>query len=216
MTAPAATHETLGLSDLDRVVLRPEIETQLERAAALSQGSPSWRARKRAEARDLLALAEIAPRMTVLALDLATTLLAFIRLRGVAPCLPPAAQELDVAREIHLALRFPPEILTTPLPGHALVQVVKPQHVHHPNVSRGPVQLLCLGASIPIGYPLREAVIGSYAALTLQSIQLDERDHAGVMNPAAARWWQAHAPEIPLSTDRFLADVPAEDLERTS
>ncbi len=214
MTAPAATRERrerLGLSDLDRVVLDPQIEAELGRAATTSMGSAMWKARKHAEARDLLALAQIAPRMTVLALDLATTLHAFIRLRGAAPCLPDAAEELEVAHEIHLALRFPPEILTSPQPGYSVVQVMTPQNIHHPNVSRGAVQMLCLGASIPTGFPLREAVLGAYAALTLQSIQLDELDHAGVMNADAARFWQARPHQIPLSTEPFLADLSADD-----
>ena len=67
-----------------------------------------------------------------------------------------------------------------------MVQVLEPRHVHHPNVGTdeafghsgpGPFasQPLCLGIRIPRGLPLREALLMSYAALTLQSVQVDDR-----------------------------------------
>jgi hypothetical protein len=52
-------------------------------------------------------------------------------------------------------------------------------------------------------------VLASYAALTLQSVMVDERDPAGVMNSEAARWWQANAGRIPLTTTPFLAPIRA-------
>jgi hypothetical protein len=60
---------------------------------------------------------------------------------------------------------------------------------------------------VPRGYPLREAVLASYAALTLQSVMVDELDPVGVMNRQAARWWQANAGRIPLTTTPFLAPL---------
>jgi hypothetical protein len=205
VTRPA--RERLGLQDLDRVVLSPDVEAQLARALEMSQGSASWRARKRAEARDLLALAEIAPRMQVLALDPSTELLALVRLRCAAPCRSPESDDIQIVREVDLAIRYPETLLTTPLPGPELVQITQPRSIFHPNVLAAPPQRLCLGVSIPVGFPLREAVVASYAALTLQSIQVDERDHAGVLNLAAALYWQANGHRIPLSNEPFLADV---------
>jgi hypothetical protein len=67
--------------------------------------------------------------------------------------------------------------------------------------------LLCLGVNVPRCFPLRECVLASYAALTLQSIMVDERDPAGVMNKEAALWWQSNLHRIPLSTVPFLASV---------
>jgi hypothetical protein len=50
-------------------------------------------------------------------------------------------------------------------------------------------------------------VLGSYAALTMQSVMFDELDPGGVMNGEAAHWWQANAGRIPLTTAPFLAPV---------
>jgi hypothetical protein len=57
---------------------------------------------------------------------------------------------------------------------------------------------------VPRGFPLREMVLASYAALTLQAISLDNMDPAGVLNRQAAVWWQANAQRIPLTTEPFL------------
>ena len=62
----------------------------------------------------------------------------------------------------------------------------------------------CLGANLARGYPLCEAVLGAYAAFAMQSVAIDERDPAGVMNHEAACWWQQNAARIPLSTVPFL------------
>ena len=193
-----------GLGRLERVPLRPECERAVEDLREHSQGPPLWRARKAAEARDLFALAEIAPRMTVLALEGETELHALVRLRAPVPCLAPGAAELCVGEEVDLVLSYPEEIMHRPLPGYSLVEIVQPRYVHLPNVAQGPSQRLCLGANAPRGYPLREAVLSSYAALTMQAVTVDERDTAGVMNPEAARWWQANASRIPLTTEPFL------------
>jgi hypothetical protein len=201
--------ERLGLHDLHRVQLGEHALRGLAALEAKSQGSPVWRARKAAEARSLLALEHIAPRMQVLAMDSATALLAIVRLQVPVACLPPAERarpdaELTLADHADLALRYPEEVLRFPLPGYALVQILAPRHAWHPNVSADGAQRLCLGAKLPRGYPLREAVLTSYAALCLAAITLDELDPAGVLNAEAARWWQARATKIPLSQAAFL------------
>jgi len=83
---------------------------------------------------------------------------------------------------------------------------VQPRNVFHANVATSAgSQRLCLGANVPRGLPLTEALLQTYAALTMQSIAIDERDPAGVMNGDAARWWQANAARIPLINEPFLA-----------
>ena len=62
---PAAVLAPRGLADLQQVALTPEQDAALERACATSQGSAPWRVRKRVEARELLALSRIAPRLTL-------------------------------------------------------------------------------------------------------------------------------------------------------
>jgi hypothetical protein len=205
-----STELSFGLSDLDRVPLLAQQEEGLQRLRQAALGTPVWRARKETEARDLLALERIADRMEVLALDVTTELRALVRLRAPVPCMPPGARDLVVEDQVDLVLLYPEEILRGPLPGYAIVEILAPRNVYHANVAtRGLSQRLCLGANVPRGYPLREAVLASYAALTLQSVMLDELDPAGVMNGEAARWWQANAGRIPLTTTPFLAPLRA-------
>lgn len=194
-----------GLHDLGEVPLLPQQEQALERMREVSLGPPVWRARKEAEVRELFALENIAQRMTIRAIDPTTELLVAIGLEAEVPCMPPGASKLEVASEVELAFSYPEAILRGPLPGPALVHIVSPRHVHHANVGsiRG-MQPLCLGASIPRGFPLREAILACYAALTMQTVTIDEYDPAGVMRAEIARWWQANRELIPLSREPFL------------
>jgi hypothetical protein len=209
-TMQTSNEMSFGLSDLHRVPLLEKQEEGLQRLQQAALGTAEWRARKQSEARDLLALERIAERMQVLALDTTTMLRALIRLWAAVPCMPPGARDLVVEDRVDLVLLYPEEILRGPLPGYALVEIMVPRHVYHANVAtRGLSQRLCLGAKVPRGYPLREAVPASYAALTLQSVMLDELDPAGVMNGEAARWWQANTGRIPLTTTPFLAPLRA-------
>jgi len=199
-----------GLSDLPRVPLRPEHEEALRRAREVTLGEGAWRHCKLSTVRDLFALEQISERMEVIAIDPSTELRAIVRLRCAVPCLPPGATDLVVEDEVELALHLPEEILRGPLPGYALVEILKPFHVHHANVSSGPSQRLCLGANVPRSYPLREAVLASYGAVTMQSVTLDTRDPAGLMNAEAADWWQQNLHRIPLSRVPFLAPLTAD------
>jgi hypothetical protein len=199
---------SFGLSDLDQVRLRPEQEEKLQRLRESSLGSAPWRARKECEARELLALEQIADRMTVLGIDATTELRALIRLRAPVPCMPEGARDLVVRDRFDLALRYPEEILRAPLPGVAIAEILDPRWVHHANVgSGGGPQRICLGVALPRGFPLREAVLATYAALSMQSVMVDELDPGGVMNAEAARWWQANPGRIPLTTTPFLAPL---------
>src|SRR5438552_19147293 len=78
---------TVPLSALGAVALSPENQQRLDTALAASGGRQAWRARKRAEARDLLALSQIAGRLTVQALDLGEALRVLLHLRVPVPCL---------------------------------------------------------------------------------------------------------------------------------
>jgi hypothetical protein len=204
MTQPHP-EQSFGLHRLRDVPLLPVQDRALERMRQVSLGSPIWRARKEAEVRELFALENIASRMTIAAIDPTTELLVAIRLEAKVATLPPDASELVIESEVELALRYPEEILRGPLPGPALVHIVSPRHVHHANVgSIHGMQPLCLGVNIPRGFPLREAILASYAALTMQAVTIDEQDPAGVMRADAARFWQSNSELIPLSREPFL------------
>jgi hypothetical protein len=204
--------QKFGLSTLHEVPLPEAREKYLSDVCEPSQGSPTWRARKRAEVRDLLALETIADRLTVIAIESSTELLAIVRMKVTVPCMT-SSGELVVVGQVDLALRYPEKILHAPLPGYALVQIPMPRRVWHPNISSDSAQALCLGANVPQGFPLREALLGSYAALTLQALSLNREDSAGVMNQAALAYWCDHTNRIPLSTAAFLEDSPSNEIQ---
>ena len=203
----------VGLSALSEVVLSKRASAMLESATGECMGSATWRGRKLAEARDLLALAEIAPRLHVASLDLCTELHTLVHLRVPVPCRPDAADSLVVAGQALLGIMYPQEAMWKSMPGYAFIQVIAPKSVWLPNVAGGEDQRICLGIQLPAGIRLRELVLGTYGALSMQSVQLDEFDRAGVLNFRAARWWQQNTDRIPLSRVPFLGDEDQEDLE---
>jgi len=40
--------------------------------------------------------------------------------------------------------------------------------------------------------------------LSMQTVMIDERDSAGVLNSAAAKWWQQNLNRIPLTREPFI------------
>ena len=62
------------------------------------------------------------------------------------------------------------------------------------------------------GLPLREIILLSYGALTMMTVQLDPANSAGVLNPAAADWFQRNPQLIPLSREPFLQPVEVETM----
>jgi hypothetical protein len=191
-----------GLSGLHGIDLGERHAWLLETASAKSQGSAAWRRRKRSETHDILALAEIAPRLEIGFVDLQTDLRVLARMRVVVPCMPEGEEELTLAREAVLGITYEQKALYHPMPGFAFVQILTPSAVHHPNVSRGPNQRLCMGAMLPAGVRLRELVLGAYGALTLQNLDdLDDDDDGeagagvGAVIPPGTRSGVAAAPE---------------------
>ena len=189
--SPASTEtpeaEPYGLADLSSLPLSPEHQRLLETRCQDMLGSPAWRQRKRTEMREFIALVQIAPRLELCLIDMRTDLVTLVRLRETpVPCMAPGASDIHIERSALLVFEWPEEILRQPLPGTRCVRILEPSHVFHTNVAFGErVSPLCLGANIPRGFPFRELVMASYAALTLQSISLDIMDPAGVLNPGA-------------------------------
>lgn len=194
-----------GLVGLGEVVLNGRNQHLLEQAAAASGGDAAWRARKRAEARELLALSQIAPpgRLKVERLDMRESLRAMLLMRVPVPCRPGEDGELRVADRALIGLTYPQQVLRERLHGMSFIQVLRPLGIWHANCgSIG--QPLCLGTDLPCGIPAKELVLMTYGALSMQTIQVDERDEAGIVNPAAARWWAANLHRIPLCSTPFL------------
>jgi len=196
-----------SLADLAHVTLAEPQAELLETAGGEAVGDRMWRERKLAEARDLLALTSLAPRMAVKDLSLTNDLRALVRLAMPVPCRF-GGGDLVIAHGALLGIRYPREVLSRALPGPAFVQVLLPQGIFHPNVSEGPIQALCLGAQLPLGIRVTELVLMSYRALAMQEHTLDVRDPAGIFRADAARWWQRNTERIPLTQEPFLAPIP--------
>ena len=197
-----------GLRELDKVKLGVRNSRLLKRASEVCGGSAVWRTRKLAEAYDLLALSQIAPRFTVHDIDLRETLRATASIKVPVPLSPDARGELRIASVALLGILYPEHAIREPLPGFAFIQILQPPAVWHANVSAEGAQMLCLGAQLPAGIPTKELVLMAYGALSMQTVMVDEADAAGVMNTEAALWWQQHLELVPLSRARFLDPSP--------
>ncbi len=205
MKTHPVSHNPVGtLSRLSVVPLAPRQAALLAAAEAGTGGSAVWRGRKRAEALDLCRLVELSGRLGILGVDLSVDLRADLLLKVPVPCLPDPQGPLKVADAAHLGVVYREAALIMPQPGYSFVQILAPHPVWHPNVSPDPAQILCLGPSVPAGIPLREIILMTYGALTMMSLQLDPADAAGVLNPAAAEWFQRNPGLIPLSRDPFV------------
>jgi len=194
-----------GLRALPSVELNKRNEAMLKAAAAGSLGSPMWRARKYAEAREILALSQIADRFRIFEIRMHTDLLAVAELHVPVPCLEGPDRPLQVAPKALVGLKYAEAVLSEAVPGTAFVQVLAPMGVWHANVARGFGQPVCLGPAMPLGIPLREIVILTYGALSMQTVQLDPSDAAGVLNAEAAQYWQVNHDRIPLTRAAFLS-----------
>lgn len=197
-----------------RVSLRNLRDVQLDErrgrllAAALadSGGDPMWRGRKQAEAHDVLALSQVAPegRLEVLALELSQSLRALLAMQVPVPCRPDEHNRLRVADHALLGLTYPREALCQPLPGCAFVQILEPRGVWLPAVDENR-QALCMGPSLLPGLRVTELALMTYGALSMQAVQVDQLDPAGVFSAEAARWWQQNLHRAPLCRTPFLA-----------
>jgi len=211
-TTPVTTkpeQEQVNLSELGDFVLNGFYQSHLESAMKTCAGSGSFQKRKEIEYREFLALAQISGRINPLAANLEQALQFHFILNAPVGVLN-SKNELEIKDWAHISLTYPEEALRKAMPGYAFVRVLQPGGVWHPNAARPdcpdpfPGQVLCLGQSIPPGIRVRELVLMTFGALTLQSVQLDARDPAGVLNVEAAEWWLQNRSEIPLTREPFL------------
>jgi hypothetical protein len=214
ITKRGGTPPTTGLNALTQVVLNDRNQRLLDGALRTNGGDPPWRARKAAEARDLLALSQIAPprRFQVYSLEMSVALRALLWMQVPVACRPDQGGGLRIADHALLGLTYPRAAICQPFPGTAFMQILEPAEVWLPSV--GAIgQPLCLGTQLPCGIPAKELVLMTYGALSMQTIQIDEQDPAGVLNAEAARWWQAASSSIPLSRTPFLKSDMVPDSE---
>lgn len=211
ISEPKTSVAARGLHTLGEVMLDEPLGELLEFARATCGGPAAWRQRKLVEVRELLALAQLSGRLRLQWLDVAVDLRAVIEMRVPVPCLPKPDGALEIAPLAVLGVIYRQEVLVSPQPGFSFVQILAPGPVWSASVSGDHRQLLCLGTSLPVGIPLKEILLLTYGALTMQTVQLDPRDSAGVMNPAAAQWWTCanNLKKIPLSREPFVVSSEA-------
>lgn len=206
---PGMTKPNRGLHLLHGQVLSAESQAVLDRALERCAGSEIWRKRKAAEARDLLALAQVAPpgRMRLEGLDLSDALRSLVRLRVPAPWRDERG-EVHIADEAVLGIVYPQQALFQQQPGYSFVELLLPRKVWHPSIAAMPgwPQAICLG-HVPAGVRLRELVLLTYGALAMQTVQLDQFDPMGLMNPEAGASWQQRIADLPLSRQAFFDPV---------
>ena len=200
----ASPPPAVGLSQLPSVTLDAYHQAIWEVAQQQAGGPPTCRHRLIAEAHDFLALAQYSGRMIVHWLTLAGGLRAKVELEVPVPCLPDPAGPLQVAPRALLGVVYSQDAVLLPQPGYAFVHILQPRPVWLGNVSPDASQACCLGAKLPAGIPLIQLILMTYGALSMQTTQLDILDSAGVLNPAAADWWQRNPGRIPLSREPFL------------
>jgi len=193
------------LAQLGKISLDARHDGIFQLARGRCGGSAAWRSRKTAEGHDLLALGQISNRFEILFLDLREDIRVHLVMRVPVPCLPDPTGPLHIEPAAELGLVYGREHVVEPQPGYSVVCLLNPLHAWHPNI--GPSesgQRICLGPTLFAGIRLREILFLVYRALTLQTVQFDVFDSAGVMNGAAADWWQRNAARIPLTSESFL------------
>ena len=204
--------EPISLSNLDKVKLDEKHQDLFDAALATNAGSRVHRSRKKYETYDLLALSQLSGRMRIRAIDLSVDLRCMFDLDTPVPTKP--AGDLVICKWARLGLVYPESAVRAPKPGYSFLHILTPEHVWLPNVSsdeQAGVQALCLGAVLPAGVLVRELILMSYAALSMQTVQLDALDAAGVMNGEAAQWWKLNQDRIPLSRESFLTPPQKEE-----
>ena len=200
-----------SLANLDAVELNTHGLRLLEVAQAANGGPAPWRARKMAEIHDLAALAQVSGRFVIEWLDLADALRVVIAMRVPVPCRPDPHGPLQIAPFAQIGLTYRAEALRSTQPGTSFVEILRPRHVWLPNVWHGAdganePQVLCLAGSVPAGIRTREILHMVFGALSLQTVQMDSLDPAGVLSREAAEWWQQpeNLTRVPLTREPFL------------
>ncbi len=185
--------------------LEPENRALLRSVLRNGPQDPVWRARVLSEAAALLLLSQRAgpERLRIGFIEAPDALRALLFMGVPVACRPAAEDSLEIAPQATIGLSYAKEAVLGPMPGLSFIQVISPLHVWHPNVAT-PGQVVCLGPSLPSGIRVTELIYMTYGALSMQTVQLDEGDPAGVLNPAAAAWWQLNRHRIPLSRAPFL------------
>ena len=125
-------------------------------------------------------------------------------LRAPVPVRAADRDDVVIVDRALLGLTYRQEALLRPQAGYKFINVLSPRRVFHAQVAMDELQPLCLGAKLPAGILVKELILLSYNAISMQTIQIDVLDPAGVMCQDAALYWQANGQRIPLSKTPYL------------
>ncbi len=219
MNTPTGSKPAASLAALHAVELSPAYRAIFDQVAPGCAGPEPWRRRKLGAAHELLALAQVSGRLVIHYLDLTVALRAVFRMTVPVPCRRGGRGPLVVAPAAQLGLVYRQEAMLTAQNGLSFFEILEPRDVFHANVatshwppdaqvgapshSAPRAQMLCLGSQLFPGIKLVDLVLMAYGALSLQTTQFSLADPAGVLNPEAARWFQANATHIPLTREPF-------------
>jgi hypothetical protein len=196
-----------GLDALDAVPLPQSMQLMLDAALATNAGSPTWRTRKAAEARQVFALSAVAPRgrMAIQHLDLSGEIRLCVGLGVPVPYHD--ARGLQIADYCVVGLVYPAELVAQPISGRMLAEVIAPRNIFHPAVASVPPmpQVMCLG-SIPAAIRLTELVLNIAAGLAFTNVDMSAFDALGALNAEAMRYWQDESARLPLTKKGFLEE----------
>jgi hypothetical protein len=194
-----------GLKDLENVELNPKNRDMLDKAMRHCGGDPATRNRKQAEANELMALSQIAPpgRLVVENLDLREHLRALLLMEVPVACQPKENNEPEMFERALIGFTYPNDGFQRPMPGYAFFQILLPRNVWLAQVKQ-PEQALCIAPQVPTGTRTAMLMPQAYGALSMQSIQIDVQDPAGLFDADIARWWQENLDRVPLTTTPLL------------
>jgi hypothetical protein len=204
ITTSQSTPRRVSLSALADVQLNAQNQRLMDLAAATCRGPVPWGHRKLCEAHHVLALGQVSNRLQPEWIDLSDAMRVSLIMKVPVPCLPHPNQPIQIATNARLGLTYRREAIFAPQPGHSFINILWPPFVWHSNVAFDPRQPLCLAPKLTANLPATELLVQSFLALSLQAISLDMLDSGGVLNPAAAEFFQRRTDLVPLTREPFV------------
>ena len=200
-------------------------EHLLEQALATNAGSRDWRDWKAAAARDIMALARRAERLTLLELDLSGDFYLRYRIDMPVPRWP-VRDELVVGNRAEFDLQYQEQWRWQSPPSLLPLAIRQPTDLYHPNGQPALLPPLpgldlppdlpftravfCTG-HLPPGTLPRELILLGYFAVSLQLRELDEFDPQGVLNPIACQFFRRHPRYLPLTRAGLFDPWPSSE-----
>jgi hypothetical protein len=179
-------------------------------------GARDWRDFKASASRELIDLANRAPRVGILGLSLEGDLHAAYTVQMPVPRWPHSGR-LIIGKEVVFHLMYQESWRWESPPSFLPLAITSPFDIFHPNCRPSalpvaapglgiipvPGVMVCLG-DLPPGTPPKEIMLLGYYAVTLQDRILDELDPKGVFNPAACAYYRDHPQYLPLTRTGLL------------